>query len=122
MDREQFIEHIDIVEDHIESLEKQNAELAAQVEALRGGLNQAIELLVTALVEPKQITEEEIHDLRTLEQSTPSRHLRNIQAEAGRDGFVAGYSKGWNDYAGPHGFRREELADAYAAKVREGGE
>lgn len=37
---------------------------------LRAGLNQAIELLTTALHEPEQITEEEIHELRTLERDS----------------------------------------------------
>lgn len=46
-------------------------ELAAHVERLRGGLNQSIELLVTALCEPEQITQSEIHDLRTIELSVP---------------------------------------------------
>lgn len=34
---------------------------------LREALNQAIELLVTATIEPEQITEAEIHELRTIE-------------------------------------------------------
>lgn len=39
-------------------------------ERLRSALNRAIELLVTALHEPEQITEEEIHYLRTIEIET----------------------------------------------------
>ena len=99
MNREQFIEHIDTIEHYIEFLEKQNAELVAQVEqhkkrilAINEGIDEFKSMVGDAIV------------------------------EAGRDGFVAGYSKGWNDYAGVGRFRREELADAYAAKVREGGE
>lgn len=40
---------------------------------LREGLNQAIEILATIVVDPSQLNEEEIHDLRTLE-----RESRNI--------------------------------------------
>ena len=47
-------------------------------------------------------------------------HLRDRDAEVGRAGFVKGYSKGWNDYDDTYGFRREELADAHAEKVRSG--
>lgn len=54
--------------------------LMAQVEKLRVGLNQAIELLVTALHEPQQITESEIHDLRTLEKLTPTQCLAERDA------------------------------------------
>lgn len=38
-----------------------------EIERLRGGLNQAIELLVTALAEPEQITDSEIVQLRKIE-------------------------------------------------------
>lgn len=88
------------------------AALQCKVESLRAGLNQAIELLATALIEPQQITEEEIHELRTLEQLTPTQcmnqieqravsrsaaenasitdqQLRRVCAHAGRLGFIA---------------------------------
>jgi len=58
------------------------AELAAQVEVLRSGLNQAIELLVTALVEPQQITDAEIFDLRQIEQKIPAACIAQVRAEA----------------------------------------
>lgn len=47
-------------------------------------------------------------------------HLRELRAEAGRSGFVSGYSKGWNDFGGDAGFRREELANQYADSILKG--
>ena len=80
-------------------LTSQNAELVAQVEQLKKRI-----LAIN----------EGVDEFKAM--------VGDAIVEAGRAGFVAGYSKGWNDYAGTHGFRREELADEYAAKVREGGE
>ena len=51
---------------------------------------------------------------------TPTQHLRDRDAEAGRAGFVAGYSKGWNDFGGCGEFRRDMTADQHAEKVRRG--
>jgi hypothetical protein len=64
-----------------EQLEQQRNELAAQVGRLRGALNQSIELLVTALHEPEQITESEIHDLRTIELEQPPTALAALKAQ-----------------------------------------
>lgn len=49
------------------SAQQQPAQPIPTGERLRDALNQAIELLVTALHEPSQITEEEIHELRSIE-------------------------------------------------------
>jgi hypothetical protein len=65
-----------------EQLKQERDQLAAQNARLREGLNQSIELLVTAIHEPEQITEPEIHDLRTLELETPAASLASIQADA----------------------------------------
>ena len=89
--------------------------ILAQNERLCGALNQAIELLVTALHEPEQITESEIHDLRTVELEQPPTALAALkaqwQAEAGRDGFIRGYF-----YSRQHGFQFEEELEAAAEK------
>lgn len=50
---------------HLQSV----VELYDRGKSLQGALNQAIELLVTALNEPAQITEQEIAELRSIEQS-----------------------------------------------------
>lgn len=63
------------------NLKEDIAYLAGQVEQLRTGFNQAIELLVTALHEPQQITESEIHELRTLEKQTPTQCLAARDAD-----------------------------------------
>ena len=60
---------------------QKNAELVAQVDRLRGGLNQAIELLVAALIEPQQITDKEICELRDIEQATPAQYLTKHNRE-----------------------------------------
>jgi len=61
---------------------KKNQELSSayskrssDLEKLRAGFNQAIELLVTALIEPEQITENEIYEFRTLELSVPKEQV-----------------------------------------------
>lgn len=58
-----------------EQAKADNLALAAKVEQLRAGLNQAIELLVTGLNEPEQIKPAEIWDLRHLEKTTPKECL-----------------------------------------------
>lgn len=66
-------------------ISRERGELAAYNECLRAALNQAIELLVTALHEPEQITPEEIHDLRTQELQSPAASLAEIKAQAIQD-------------------------------------
>lgn len=58
-------------------------------------------------------------DIVDLVIKTPQHHLHQVRADAGRDGFVAGYSKGWNDFGGAGTFRRETLANQYADKIRQ---
>lgn len=81
MDLQWLHNHPTEVFECIAKLEAENKELKAQVEQLRGGLNQAIELLVTALIEPQQITDKEISELRGIEQSTPAQCLAARDAE-----------------------------------------
>lgn len=82
--------------EEIEALKKERDELVAQCERLRAGMNQAIELLVTAIHEPEQITEGEIHDLRTLERETPAASLAHVRAEAIEEA-VGLYAHKWSD-------------------------
>lgn len=49
---------------------------------------------------------------------TPQQCLRDVQAEAGRKGFIAGYDAGYEYRFSGIG---DELADEYAAKLRQGG-
>ena len=93
--------------------------LAAQVEQLRSGLNQAIELLVTALIEPEQITDTEISELRDIEQATPAQCLAEVKAQAGRDGFIAGATRVMDEYCAPRPFFLERKADKYANQLRQ---
>lgn len=92
--------------------------LQAQVKQLRNGLNQAIELLVTALVEPQQITDSEISELRDIEQATPTQCLAEIKAQAGRDGFVACYFSLRKVQCGDV-FDLVKAADEYANQIRQ---
>lgn len=48
--------------------------------------------------------------------------LRDIQAEAGRAGFVAGYGKCWRESYGtkPNTDSVDEYADSYADRVKDG--
>jgi hypothetical protein len=75
--------------DRIEQLERERDELAAHVETLRGGLNDAIEALVSETMESGVVEENEIHDLRTLEMSIPQTSLAEVKAKAAKEGIIA---------------------------------
>lgn len=106
----------------IEQLKQRIAELEAQSERLRGGLNQAIELLVTALNEPQQITESEIHDLRTLEKSTPaqflSEHNREVAVRAVEE--FTKYIDGTGELSIDDIYFLGEESEEYANKIKSG--
>lgn len=93
--------------------------LAAQVEVLRREL-QACQNVLHSLAHVGQVTPAYANDAKKVLAATPQQHLAEIRAQAGRDGFVAGYSKGWNDFDGADGFRREPLANQYADSIRRG--
>ncbi len=107
-------------------------ELMAQVEVLRDASIKAVEFVKTGVEFgfirlPDSGCPDSAHDtLPALEaaiESTPTQSLNKIKAEAGRSGFIAGYSKCWVDSTGS---RRapsviiSHMAKQYAERVKQG--
>lgn len=68
-----------------EAVRNERDQLAAHCERLRSTLDEAICLLVTALVEPQQITDADISEFRDICNATPAHSLAAIKAQAVRD-------------------------------------
>lgn len=126
----QFIESISQLSNQVvelqnarDGLERANAELVTQVagrDALLNNLSKWIEQLPV----PTKPATSWLMRIDGVMKESPNQHLRQIQADAGRAGFVAGYVKCWHDC---HGTEAPEhvvpyLSNQYAAKVRQGGE
>jgi hypothetical protein len=113
----------------IEGLTAERDALQARVELLRDALSEAQQTIGFLSHHLRgRMAEAAIIDMAEKADSwavilnqSPTACLAQVRAEAGRAGFVSGYSKGWNDYAGVYGFRREPLADQYAERIRQGG-
>lgn len=71
-----------LLEMRIDELEEKNAALAAQVEALRSAALDAISFMPGG--EAKAA-------LRDAYDAIPQHHLRQVRADAGRDGFIEGF-------------------------------
>jgi hypothetical protein len=69
-----------------------------------------------------------INDAKTLiafieaADATPAACLAQVRADAGRAGFVAGYSSGFADRSLKRSFSPEWHASGYANRVRQGGD
>lgn len=95
----------------------QNAELVAMV-TVQAEFLRHVKKCLAKNGEYAPLTHKEIDDLIA---ATPTQHLRQIQAEAGRAGFIAGVSL----YDSGYTISSDEIeaeANKYAAKVRQGGE
>lgn len=103
----------DDLEQQVAELMAHNAELVAQVEVLRIAALNAIQRMNGGDAKA---------DLRDAYDATPQQCLRQIQAEAGRAGFVAGYGKCWRESYGtkPNTDSVYEYADSYAERVKAG--
>jgi hypothetical protein len=93
------------------ALMAQNAEL---VKALRDQLNDCINF------DGGKLTDVIMEHSSKILKSTPAQCLRDIQARAGRAGFIACSTWLSNEDDGRH--TAAEAADEYAAKVQEGSE
>lgn len=51
---------------------------------------------------------------------TPQHHLREVRAEAGRAGYIAGATDAMAEYNAPMPFNLDRCADQYAASIRNG--
>lgn len=98
-----------------------NAELVAQVEVLQDAAIKVCLRLDHDGVSTFGIAED-IENLQQVVNATPTQCLRDIQAEAGRAGFVAGYGKCWRESYGtkPNTDSVDEYADSYADRVKAG--
>lgn len=94
--------------------------LAASAWAMASKLKEVCKLVNTDAGSSVQWILDNHAEVGQLALATPQQHMRDVRAEAGRAGFVAGYSKGWNDFDDVNGFRREPLADQYAERVKAG--
>lgn len=98
--------------------------LAAQVEALTAhgnALATAASMATGAMAVGSPVTKfcvEAVKRFNAVKASTPQQCLRDVKAEAGRAGYLQGYEDSMMTKF--DGFSKE-LADEYAAKVREGG-
>jgi len=70
-----------------DEVKQERDELAAHVERLREGLNDAIEALVSETMESGLVEESEIHDLRTLELSVPQTSLAEVRVKQAEESF-----------------------------------
>lgn len=122
-------------DDEIIRVKSERDALAAQAEALRS----AIEPFATGGVcsaidrEDYSIMRERIKDwhgaiefkkAQDAYNSTPQQCLRDVQAEAGRAGFIAGFNFSYEGFNSEYGASEKvisTLADEYAATVRKGG-
>lgn len=122
-ERDYFKNGMAELQDIIDKLEPERDVLVAQVEVLREQLKISHDC-ITCADETGYLQDVGFVDLEAVAlelklaiESTPQQCLREIQAEAGRAGFVAGYDAG-------HEYRfsnlGDELADEYAEKVRNG--
>lgn len=106
-----------LLEMRIEELEEQNAALAATVEAFTKVISERFTIKETQ-PDGAVITDGAPWALELL-RTTPQHHLRQVRADAGRDGFVAG---GLACGAIGHADIAESLADKYHASILAGKE
>ena len=104
----------------------QNAELMAQVEALKGKVFAAYNFQLNVNADNKsgvlQVFEM-LGDAFQAAKITPTQHLRDRDAEVGRAGFVAGFYKAKQVYdceLGQCATELDEMASDYAEKQEEG--
>lgn len=107
----------------IELLKTERDALAAQNKILLDALNLALPS-VEACYKQHMATWETLFLLREAAKATPQQCLRDVQAEAGRAGFIAGFNESGEGFNGEYGASEKriyQLADEHAAKVRQGG-
>lgn len=118
--------------DYIRHLESERAALAAKVEALRDAAEDAAESLgflshhlrgrmgEAALMDMA----EKADALNEALKATPQHHLRELRAEAGRAGFVAGYEFCLSTLPSPYcnliAVNYKGMAERYADSIRQG--
>lgn len=101
----------------IEKLKEQNAALAAQVSTLLDELNASVIAILA------RNPSDEIHaiacSMAESAKANPQQILAEVKAQAGRDGFIAGYML-CNDGSPLLKHNYEGMADKYADSIRRG--
>jgi len=100
-------------------------ELQAQVEVLRRSVLKAYNHQLNVGYDNQRGVSEVfslLGDAFLLAQATPTACLAQVRADAGRAGFVAGYSSGFADRSLKRSFSPEWHASGYANRVRQGGD
>lgn len=90
-------------------------ELAAQVEALRAALSSQLNDCIN--FDGGKLTDVIMEHSSKVLMSTPQNHLRQVRADAGRDGFIAG-GLAWGALG--HADIAESLADDYFDRIMQG--
>jgi uncharacterized coiled-coil protein SlyX len=90
---------------YAEEVDKQNQALAAQVEALRKALNSQLNDCIN--FDGGKLTDVIMENSSKVLLTAPQHHLRQVRADAGRAGFIAGYFHYKN-----YGFQFEEELEA----------
>jgi len=106
--------------DHISELEREKAELVAQVEALKDWRRLALQfdghrmqaMCVLKAVAAGSAAIYEVNEFIAKAPVSGTDHLNQIKAEAGRAGFIAGYDSCWFQH---YGTRAPDHATAYSA-------
>ena len=114
---------------YAEEVDKQNQALAAQVEALHKAIETALHGTVFDEVGnrdddgliPFHETKTAVIVLQNALAATPQHHLRQVRADAGRDGFIAGYML-CNDDSPLIKHNYEGFANQYHASILAGKE
>lgn len=104
----------------IEALKAERDELAAQNKILLDALNLALPSVETCYKQ-HMATWETLFLLREAAKATPQQCLRDVQAEAGRLGFLEGVRQMCGNEIGWFGHDADSCANHYAATVRQGG-
>ena len=109
-----------------DAMKSERDALAAQVEALKAAIDGVRKVGKTSgfgVPSPASVRAERLAWLRLAEvvELSPQQHIAEIRAEAGRDGFIAGYML-CNDGAALLKHNYNGMADKYAASILAGKE
>lgn len=104
----------------IDALTTERDELVAQVEYLKSHFNELIEI-AQRCDSWESFPQKPLDRALAALQSLPQQCLRDVQAEAGRAGFVAGARQAIENDISWYCHHLENCADEYAATARQGG-
>lgn len=104
---------------YAEEVDKQNKELAAQVEALGDKLSEVVALLDVDGMTAVQWLLDNCPEIESLTNIEPEQHLAEIRAQAGRAGYITGAIE-WTFSQTELAFQIERASELYADNIKEG--